>query len=90
MQDPEILLLDEPFSNLDLSARRKMERLLTNIHDEKNITIIIVSHDLNFIPSKCSRVVVLDKGRIIMEGKRQDILSSDMINNIFYKEDKNI
>ena len=90
MQDPEILLLDEPFSNLDLSARRKMERLLTKIHDEKNITIIIVSHDLNFIPSKCSRVIVLDKGKIIMEGKRNDILSSDMINNIFYKEDKNV
>jgi zinc/manganese transport system ATP-binding protein len=90
MQDPEILLLDEPFSNLDLTARRKMERLLTKIHDEKNITIIIVSHDLNFIPSKCSRVIVLDKGKIIMEGKRKDILSSDMINNIFYKEDKNI
>ena len=87
MQDPKILLLDEPFSNLDLSARRKMERLLTKIHDEKNITIIIVSHDLNFIPSKCSRVIVLDKGKIIMEGKRKDILSSDMINNIFYKED---
>ena len=87
MQDPKILLLDEPFSNLDLSARRKMERLLTKIHDEKNITIIIVSHDLNFIPSKCSRVIVLDKGKIIMEGKRKDIFSSDMINNIFYKED---
>lgn len=83
VQDPKILLLDEPFSNLDLSARRKMERLLTKIHDEKNITIIIVSHDLNFIPSKCSRVIVLDKGRIIMEGKRKDILSSDIINNIF-------
>ncbi len=89
-QEPEILLLDEPFSNLDLSARRKMERLLTKIHDEKNITIIMVSHDLSFIPMKCSRVVVLDKGKIIMEGKRKDILSSDTITSIFHKEDKNI
>lgn len=89
-QEPEILLLDEPFSNLDLSARRKMERLLTKIHDEKNITIVMVSHDLSFIPMKCSRVVVLDKGRIIMEGKRKDILSSDTIASIFHKEDKNL
>jgi len=87
-QDPKILLLDEPFSNLDLSSRKNMENLLTKIHNEKNITIIMVSHDLDFIPSKCSRVVVLDKGRIVMEGKRKDILSSKTITNIYYKEDK--
>jgi zinc/manganese transport system ATP-binding protein len=89
-QDPKILLLDEPFSNLDLSARRKMEKLLIKIHSEKNITIIMVSHDLTFIPSKCSRVIVLDKGHIIMDGKRNDILSSDNLNNIYYKEIKNL
>jgi iron complex transport system ATP-binding protein len=86
-QEPELLLLDEPFSNLDLSSRRKMERLLTKIHDKKNITIVMVSHDLSFIPSKCSRVIVLDKGRIIMEGTRKDILSSDTLSRIFHKED---
>ena len=58
--------------------------------DEKNITIVMVSHDLSLIPMKCSRVVVLDKGRIIMEGKRKDILSSDTIASIFHKEDKNL
>jgi ABC-type Mn2+/Zn2+ transport system ATPase subunit len=89
-QEPEILLLDEPFSNLDISSRRNMEKLLTKIHDEKNITIVIVSHDLNFIPMNCSRVVVLDKGRIIMEGKRKDILSSDNIARLFHKEDKKL
>ena len=86
-QEPELLLLDEPFSNLDLTARRKMERLLTKIHDEKNITIVMVSHDLSFIPKNCSRVIVLDKGRILMDGKRKDILSSDNLTSIFHKED---
>lgn len=89
-QEPKLLLLDEPFSNLDLSARRKMERLLSKIHDVNNITIVMVSHDLSFIPSKCSRVIVLDKGKIIMDGKRKDILTSDMITTIFHKEDQNL
>ena len=89
-QDPKLLLLDEPFSNLDLTSRRKMERLLSKIHDEKNITIIMVSHDLSFIPSNCSRIVVLDKGSIIMDGKKNNILKSHIIKNIFHNEDKEI
>ena len=89
-QEPKLLLLDEPFSNLDLSARRKMEKLLTKIHDEKNITIVMVSHDLNFIPQRCSRVVVLDKGRIIMDDRRENILTSDMITTIFHKEESRV
>lgn len=87
-QDPKLLLLDEPFSNLDLSSRRKMEKILSKIHNEKKITIIMVSHDLSFIPSNCSRIIVLDKGKIIMDGKKDDILTSQIITKIFNKEDK--
>jgi ABC-type Mn2+/Zn2+ transport system ATPase subunit len=87
-QEPKLLLLDEPFSNLDLTSRRKMEIILSKIHNEKNITIIMVSHDLSFIPSKCSRIIVLDKGKIIMDGKKDDILTSEIITKIFHKEDK--
>jgi len=89
-QDPKLLLLDEPFSNLDLTSRRKMERILSKIHDKKNITIIMVSHDLSFIPTNCSRIIVLDRGKIIMDGKKDNILTSHIITKIFHKEDKTI
>ena len=85
-QEPELLLLDEPFSNLDLSSRRQMEILLNRIHEKHKMTIVIISHDLNLIPSRCTRVLVLDQGKIIMDGEKKKILDSTTINRIFNKK----
>ncbi len=85
-QQPEILLLDEPFSNLDVSSRRQIEILLNRIHKERSLTIVMVSHDLRFIPSACSRLIVLHKGSIMMDGTKQTVLHSDQIRNLFHLE----
>lgn len=85
-QEPKLLLLDEPFSNLDFAARRQIEILLNRIHERQKMTIVIVSHDLSFIPSRCTRVIVLDQGKIIMDDKKQKILASDIIDDIFHKK----
>jgi zinc/manganese transport system ATP-binding protein len=87
-QNPKILLLDEPFSNLDINARRKMEKLLKKIHKNNEITIIMVSHDLDSIPTDCSRIIVLNKGKIIRDGKREDILTNGILNEIYINEEK--
>jgi ABC-type glutathione transport system ATPase component len=79
--------LDEPFSNLDVSARNQMEILLNRIHEKYQMTIIIVSHDLSFIPSRCTRVIALDKGKIIMDGKKAKILTSESLKIIFNKNE---
>jgi len=86
-QDPDLLLLDEPLSNLDLTSRKQIETLLNRIHEKKKITIIMVSHDLTYVPANCSRVLVLDKGKIIMDDKKEKILHSDTIEKIFKKND---
>jgi len=77
------LLLDEPFSNLDFFARKQIETLLNRIHEKRQMTTVMVSHDLSFVPSRCDRVVVMDKGKIIMDGKKDEILTSDTIAKIF-------
>ena len=82
-QEPKLLLLDEPFSNLDFAARKQIETLLNRIHEKQAITIVMVSHDLSFVPNRCNRVIVIDRGRIIMDGKKQDILKSEIIHKIF-------
>jgi len=46
----------------------------------------MVSHDLSFVPSRCTRIIVLDKGEIIMDGDKEKILTSDTINSIFHKK----
>lgn len=82
-QQPRLLLLDEPFSNLDYSSRLQIETLLNRLHEKYNLTIVMVSHDLSFVPSRCSRIIVMDKGKIIMDDERNRILKSDIIDNIF-------
>lgn len=82
-QQPRILLLDEPFSNLDFTSKIQIETLLNRIHEKHNITVVIVSHDLSFVPSSCDRIIVMEKGHIIMDDTKENILSSEKIDNIF-------
>jgi cobalt/nickel transport system ATP-binding protein len=72
---PEILLLDEPSANLDPAARRHLIDLLKRLP----VTKIIAGHDLELILELCSRVVVLDKGRIVADGKTEEILSNSSL-----------
>ena len=68
---PEILLLDEPSMFLDPRGRRELMVLLTTL----TVTKIIASHDLDLILETCSRVIVLDHGRIVADGPARNILS---------------
>jgi len=81
-QQPKLLLLDEPLSNLDYSSRHQIETLLNRLHEKYNLTILMVSHDLSFIPQKCSRILVINKGKILMDGTKEGILSSDNVKNL--------
>jgi cobalt/nickel transport system ATP-binding protein len=69
---PEILILDEPNSNLDPASRRHLINLLANLA----VTKVIATHDLEMVLDLCSRVIILDKGRIVSEGQPQQILSN--------------
>ncbi len=66
-KEPKILLLDEPFSNLDPESRDKISKLIAQISGENNLTTIIVTHDLHQIVDSCSRTIVMNSGRIIAD-----------------------
>ncbi|MBU2541651.1 MAG: energy-coupling factor ABC transporter ATP-binding protein [Candidatus Omnitrophica bacterium] len=67
---PEILVLDEPSSNLDPRHRRN----LINFLKQLKLTKIIVTHDLDLVLQICSRLALLDKGKIVATGNTRDIL----------------
>lgn len=69
---PEVLVLDEPNSNLDPKTRRHLIELLHKF----NVTKIIATHDLEMVLELCNRVIVLDEGRIISQGETRGILSN--------------
>jgi zinc/manganese transport system ATP-binding protein len=64
---PEILLLDEPFSNLDPDSRVNIPELIGRIHRERQMTTIIVTHDVGQMMKQCRRVVVMNNGRIVAD-----------------------
>ncbi len=67
--EPEILVLDEPFASLDPSSQIRLKNLLHTLQTEKQVTMLISSHDLNHVTEVCDRIVVLDKGNIVHDIK---------------------
>ena len=67
---PEVLLLDEPSTNLDGRSRQRIVEILTARHE----AMLLVTHDLDMVRTLCSRVAVLDGGRIITTGPTERIL----------------
>jgi cobalt/nickel transport system ATP-binding protein len=68
---PEILVLDEPSSNLDPAGRRELAEVLESLP----VTMLMVTHDLPYALQLCPRSVVLDEGRIVADGKTADLLT---------------
>lgn len=71
---PSILLLDEPFSNLDAHLRQTIRKELNGILKETGITSIFVTHDREDAKSVADRVVILERGKIIKTGKTHEVL----------------
>jgi len=68
-KEPKLLLLDEPFSNLDIDSRQRIPSFIGRLHEEKGITTIIVTHDVGQILKQCNRVVIMNNGETITDEK---------------------
>jgi methyl coenzyme M reductase system subunit A2 len=71
--DPEILLLDEPFGDLDPVTLRDVTNSLKRINETFGTTIVLVSHHMDFVREVAHRAILLDKGKIIMDGKPEKV-----------------
>jgi cobalt/nickel transport system ATP-binding protein len=69
--EPEILVLDEPTSNLDPASRRELATVLTGL----DITMLMVTHDLPYALELCPRSLVINDGRIVADGPTADLLA---------------
>lgn len=64
---PEVIILDEPFANLDPTTQIRLKKTLKKINEESSSTLLISSHDLGHITEVCERIVVLNKGDVIKD-----------------------
>lgn len=65
--NPQILILDEPFANLDPSTQYQLRDQLKKLDEETDITMLISSHDLGHVTEFCQRIVILDQGEIVKD-----------------------
>lgn len=80
---PEVLVLDEPTSQLDPLGREQVLSLITLLNKEQGITIVLVEHNTEYILSFADRVVVLDKGEIVVEGKPKKVFEEvELLQNL--------
>lgn len=65
--NPEVIILDEPFANLDPTTQIRLKKMLASLTKDKHVTILISSHDLGHVTEVCERIIVLDKGNIVKD-----------------------
>lgn len=74
LHDPTVVFLDEPTIGLDVAVRERIREFLSSVNRERGVTILLTSHDLDDIKDVCRRLVIIDDGTIIYDGRLQDLL----------------
>ena len=83
VQQPEILILDEPTANLDLFWREQIVAILQSLHEDLGLTIILVCHELEVIPTCSGRLLVLQDGVIVADGRPETVLTSQLVETLY-------
>lgn len=73
--EPDILILDEPTSGLDPKGRNKIMKLVKKLHDEKGITIIWVSHNMEQVAKHAERIIVMNEGKILFDDDAKKVFA---------------
>ena len=74
MNKPKLLLMDEPLSALDANMRKRLQSEIAKFHSAFGTTTIMVSHDTEASYALADRIIVLSQGKVIQDGKKEDIL----------------
>jgi len=65
--DPEVIILDEPFANLDPTTQIRLKAIIKDLAAKQGVTVLVSSHDLMHVTEVCERIVVLNKGQIVKD-----------------------
>jgi iron complex transport system ATP-binding protein len=83
VREPQVLLMDEPTSSLDLYRQLEIFNLIKEVTWNKRMITLVAIHDLNLAARYADRIVVMDKGRVYAKGEPSEILTSEMISSVY-------
>ena len=81
--EPEVVLLDEPTAGLTRAERQRFAELLTALASVDRLCVLIVEHDLDFVREISSRIIVLHQGRIALDGTVEEVVDSQLVQEIY-------
>ncbi|WP_405563748.1 ABC transporter ATP-binding protein [Polaribacter sp. Asnod6-C07] len=67
MGNPQVVILDEPFANLDPTTQIRLKKIIKELTENKEVTVLVSSHDLTHVTEVCERIVVLEKGSVVKD-----------------------
>lgn len=82
-QQPQVLLLDEPTAFLDLNHQLEICMILRRLNEERGLTVVLVSHDLNLASQYCDRLMLLKEGEIFRIGSPEEVIRPDVLEAVY-------
>ncbi len=82
-QEPEVMLLDEPASALDLKHRTQLASALRRLRDERGIAVLMITHDLMLLDSAADLIFAMKGGRIVASGAPEEVLTDTVLGEVY-------
>lgn len=82
-QEPELLLLDEPTSHLDISHQVQVLNLIQRLNEELKLTVLMIIHDLNLAGEYCDNLIMMNNGKIHTKGSPEEVLNYQHIEDVY-------
>ena len=90
VNDPKILLLDEPFAALDILTIKMLQEIIINLQSTEEISVVITDHNANDLLKTCDRAVILSNGKIIASGSPDEVISDKEAKTQYFGDEFNI
>ena len=82
VQEPKVMLVDEPTSHLDMRYKLEVMEYLRGLA-EKDMTIIVASHDINLMAKYCDMMIIVKEGRIVSIGRPEEVITAQLIRDVY-------
>lgn len=83
-QQPKILILDEPVTYLDIHHQLQIMTLIKSLSEKRQITIVMILHDLNYALKYCDHLILLSEGKVFQHGKPYEVITKEHIKEVYH------